>query len=103
MAQGLQLWDSSGNMILNESTQTATILGQAYLKQNKYQDTITITNPKLGLGNPFYFFVGTAVNTVSSFTTNSNTSFTASLINYEWNSTWSGVIKTDAIVFYGVY
>ena len=103
MVQGLQVWDSKGNILLDESTQTATILGQAYLKQNKFQDSITVTDPRLGLGKPFYFCVGVAVNTLSNFEIISNTSFTANLTNYEWKSSWSGVIKTDAIVFYGVY
>jgi hypothetical protein len=53
MPQGIQVWDASGNLILDTSTVTVRILDVITISAN---GSGNITNTQFSTGVPFYFF-----------------------------------------------
>ena len=49
--QGLQVWDEHGNLIIDTSTQTTSILGNIDISS---PGTYSVTDSRFGLGTPFY-------------------------------------------------
>lgn len=93
MSHGLQIFDESGKVFLDSTTQTTSILGYIDVLEPK---TFTIRDDRFNLGTPFHlaseFYVGVAV--TSSF---SNNTFTINVKRLE-----VGSFKPFQII-YGVY
>ncbi len=53
MAAGLQLWDSSGNLLLDTSTRTGFVLGRVDIISTNQNGSVT--ESAFGDGTPFYF------------------------------------------------
>lgn len=49
--QGLQVWDENGNIVIDTSTQTTSVLGNITINS---PGTYSITDSRFGLGKPFY-------------------------------------------------
>ena len=48
--QGLQVWDENGNIVIDTTTKTSTLLGRMVINQSVH----TFTDPALSQGNFYY-------------------------------------------------
>lgn len=102
MAQGLQLWDSSGNIQLDTSTETTTFLTK--LSVTEPNKTTYFTDTSLTEGTPFYII--TPMNTpYSPFITVSITGNQATIVTKPIPSNWSSGLggKWAFEVYIGVF
>lgn len=53
--QGLQVWDEHGNILIDTSTQTTSVLGNININS---PGTYSVTDNRFGLGTPFYMTDG---------------------------------------------
>ena len=92
MTQGLQVWDASGNLILDTSYDTGFILGVVDFATAAQSGSLTDAN--FANGTPFFFDIGTIANMLSAPTvTYSGTTMTWTATD----GTYSGKI------YYGYY
>ena len=65
MAQGLQVWDSNGNIQLDSSSKTSKMLGklEAFIPNKTY----TFTDSRLSTGKPFYIIAPVSSPYVSTY------------------------------------
>lgn len=93
MPQGLQIYDASGNAILDITDRITTILGEINLSAATYGAT-NVSNATFALGTPWYFVITYDTNTVLTYDFNVSISGTT--------LTYSGDTPACKII-YGVY
>lgn len=94
MAQGLQVWDASGNLIVDTGDALGKVLGVATITAGTDG---SVTNAGFALGDPFWQCVSQA-----TYGTHQPTfSFSAGTNTLSW--AWEGRSGVDCKLVYGVY
>lgn len=89
MSVGIQIWDASGNSIIDETTQLARILGST----NSGTTGGSITDAGFATGTPFALFIP-----------NDTTYWTGEYANPTWSgNTMSWTNSVDGKIIYGVF
>lgn len=94
MAQGLQVWDASGNLILDATTRVGKILGVVDVIAGVNS---SVTNAGFALGQ--FFFVLTPLATYSTF--RPTMAFNAGTNTLSWD--WQGRPGVNCKLVYGVW
>lgn len=93
MPQGLQAWDSAGNLIIDISTRTGFVLGRVDVSTGNQSGNVTAS--ELADGSPFYFIVADP-NESSRYP---YVSFSGTQMTW----TQSATSAFSGAIFYGVY
>lgn len=99
MPQGMRIWDSSGNLIIDVSDRIMTVLGVIEVTANTPNGKITVNDSRLALGERWYFKTGNGTpfgGFTSATVTSNSSSITVSVANHQ---AIGGVLR----VVYGVY
>lgn len=99
MPQGLQVWDSAGNLVINMTSRIMTVLGTIEVTASTPNGQVTVNDSRLALGERWFFKTsnGASFGGFTNVTVTSNTSsISVSVAN--WQSI-SGVLR----IVYGVY
>lgn len=93
MAQGLQIWDASGNLIFDTSDRISRVLGIVTITANV---SGSVTNSGFSGLSPFWFCIPLDYDTyMPEFT------FTSGTNNLAW--TWPQTGSADCRLIYGAY
>lgn len=93
MPSGMQLWNSSGNLVLDTNTRTGFILGRVDIISTNQNGSVT--NSGFSDGTPFYF----AVSSTDQGQTSPNVTFSGTTMS------WTKATSTNfsGSLFYGVW
>lgn len=99
MPQGLRVWDTSGNLVLDVSDRIMTVLGRIEITSSTPGGTVSITDSRLALGDRWFFKTtnGGGWGGACSVTV----SFTSSTITVAVDN--PAFIPASLFVTYGVY
>lgn len=93
MPQGLQIWDSSGVLILDTTDNTGFVLG--VLDFASASQSSSLTNANFSLGTPFYFAQGDLANSQAI----PDVSFSGATMTWTANA----YAPYNGFIYYGVY
>lgn len=99
MPQGLRVWNSSGDLIIDVSDRIMTVLGRIEVNSSTPSGTVTVSDARLALGQRWYFKTSTSggwVGACSVTVTMSSSSITVTVTN-------STLIPGPLYITYGVY
>jgi len=91
MPQGLQIWDTSGNLVFDTNTNAGRVLGNVTVTASTAGSA---TNAGLTTGRPFWIF---QVTTTQYFTKQPAISVSGTTIS------WDNTAEENGYIVYGVY
>jgi hypothetical protein len=97
MPQGLQVWDASGNIVMDTTTWCSQVLGSVALGSNHGAGSVVDAN--LALGRPFFFVQEADSAKATDATGNANwmtVSVSGTTLNYAAG-------QNAAVIVYGIY
>lgn len=99
MGQGLQIWDTTGKVLVDTTSQISTILGrvEAFAENSTY----TFTNPKLNEGIPFFIVTPMSSIHINGFISVTFKGSTATITTGD--NPRDGVNSWNFVVYIGVY
>ena len=108
MAYGLQVWDSTSNLIIDTSTFTSKIVGQLLVTSNTTNVAITVTGSSsekvwaIALSTTYGgFAAGAPIGVIGFDTSNSKTFYYSTANCYVTTGTFG--TTSGVIIYYGLY
>lgn len=99
MPQGMRVWDSSGNLVIDVSDRIMTVLGQIVVNSSTPNGSVTVNDPRLALGSFWYFKTSDGQSFgghTSANVTSTSSSVSVTVANYT-------AIGGNLYIVYGVY
>jgi hypothetical protein len=96
MSQGLQIWDSSGNLVLDTNTRLAQWLGQVSSGGNNG----SVTDNELLRGTPYYYV---RASVVGAFAKVPAITISGSTITWTYPAPKAGFSSAPVVITYGVF